>query len=202
MEVGLLIALHDTITAGPGEPAGEFTKAICFLFVFMILVQLLFQFPVNNYMSIIFTMNLAHLLGLHFIQSYSTPWRQRTLNNEVLGDLLSTHWTGSLESGGLQPGAARFGSRDALIGLGAYSLGATRFGSCYVLTGWGPTAWGPTVSGYQIWIPLRTHRLGAYSLGAYSLAPPDLDPVMYSPAGGLQSRGLQSGGLQCRTTRF
>ena len=81
-------------------------------------------------------------------------------------------------------------------------------------------SWEDMISGYQIWIPLCTHRLGVYSLGVYrsratrfrsryaftgcgstvwgstDLGLPDLDPVMHSPAGGLQSGGLQSRGLQ------
>ena len=89
-----------------------------------------------------------------------------------------------------------------------------------------PTFWGPTVSGYQIWIPERTHWTGslksgclqswatdfgardalpglrAYSLGAYSLGTYSLSgyrfriPQTTHWTGGLQSGGLQSEGLQ------
>ena len=58
---------------------------------------------------------------------------------------------------GLQSRTTGFGSREPLIGLGAYSLGA------YI--------WGPTISEQPILELGDPKGLGAYSLGAYIWGP-------------------------------
>ena len=111
-----------------------------------------------------------------------TPWRQKTLNNEVEGLYVLGPKVWGLQSGAysLQLQDLELGQRSLDWGLqsGAYNP-ATGFGAGGALTGLGPKVWGQQSGAYSLELP--DLELGEHSLdwglqsGAYSLVPPDLE---------------------------